>query len=329
MSGVSGTSGKKRLPLLLRAAVSAVLLWYVFAQVGWGALWQELRGVDPLLLALYVVLGKAATLISAWKWHVLSSAVGIAASLPRLFLLYLVGGFFNHILPTNVGGDLVRGLELGRLHGDRATAMASVFVERFTGLTTLIVLAALAVALEPQFLSDWRVATALSLVAAGYVVGGALVFSPALTRGLEHRCRVKAVAKVLGKVRSFQEAILLYRHRPGALAVSFALSLVFYANAVAITYAGCLAFGVRPAVSTLAAAVMVMLVLFMVPISLGGIGLQEWAYTFVLGLIGVPPAVGLSLGLLFRARAVGFGLIGGALYPLVTQPSLPLEPLAK
>jgi uncharacterized membrane protein YbhN (UPF0104 family) len=70
-------------------------------------------------------------------------------------------------------------------------------------------------------------------------------------------------------------------------------------------------------------AVPLMLVLFMIPISLGGIGLQEWAYYFVLGMVGVPSAVGLSLGLLYRARAIGFGLLGGVIYPFISQGAQP------
>ena len=72
-------------------------------------------------------------------------------------------------------------------------------------------------------------------------------------------------------------------------------------------------------------AVPLMLLLFMIPISIGGIGLQEWAYFFVLSMVGVPAAVGLSLGLIFRARTIGFGLLGGIIYPFIeksTQPSL-------
>ena len=65
-----------------------------------------------------------------------------------------------------------------------------------------------------------------------------------------------------------------------------------------------------------------MLLIFMIPISLGGIGLQEWAYWSVLDMVGVPSAAGLSLGLLFRARAIGFGFLGVAVYPLVRENGL-------
>jgi len=66
-------------------------------------------------------------------------------------------------------------------------------------------------------------------------------------------------------------------------------------------------------------AVPVLLILFMIPFSLGGIGLQAWAYYFVLEAIGVPASIGLSLGLLFRARSLAFGLMGGAVYPFITR----------
>jgi uncharacterized membrane protein YbhN (UPF0104 family) len=68
-------------------------------------------------------------------------------------------------------------------------------------------------------------------------------------------------------------------------------------------------------------AVPVILILFMIPISLGGIGVQEWAYYFVLEIVGVPASVGLSLGLLYRARSLAFGVLGGAIYPFLSSGS--------
>jgi len=80
---------------------------------------------------------------------------------------------------------------------------------------------------------------------------------------------------------------------------------------------GCLVFDVHVSLTKLSMAVPIMLVLFMMPISIGGIGLQEWAYYFVLGMVGVPGAVGLSLGLLNRTTTLVMGLLGGAIYPLL------------
>jgi hypothetical protein len=55
----------------------------------------------------------------------------------------------------------------------------------------------------------------------------------------------------------------------------------------------------------------VVLVVAMVPLSLGGIGMTEWAYLFTLGSFGVAAPAALSVALLMRLKSLMFGLAGG------------------
>ena len=310
---------KRTLSISLKIGVSAALLAYCFSRVGWHDLRAEIAGANIWFLMLYLGVSFLATIASAFKWHVLSTAHGLSASRGKLTLLYMVGYFFNNILPTSIGGDIVRAYELGKTDGKPAEAMASVFMERFTGLTALIIFAGIAVTLDPNFLGDVKLTVALITVCVTYLGITGLVFQRTVLQVLQQRLRWALAQRLLGKMLKLQQAILLYRHQRWALVVSMLYSFVFYLISVWIVYAGCLTFGVTPDLRALFLVVPIMHILFMIPISLGGIGLQEWAYTVVLGMIGVPAAIGLSVALLYRARTIVFGLIGGALYPLCTR----------
>jgi uncharacterized protein (TIRG00374 family) len=303
----------------LKIGVSAVLLVYCFRRVGWEALWTEIAGANAWWVAVYVGVSFLATLVSALKWHVLATARGVRASRVKLTVLYMVGYFFNNILPTSVGGDVVRAYELGKPDGQHAEAMASVFMERFTGLTALIFFAGFTLLIDPRFFGDIKLTLALGMVCVAYLSVIALVFQRAALRFLQDRILFSPVQRILRKLQKLQEAILLYQHERRALWVSMLYSGVFYVVSVFLVYAGCLTFGYVPDLGELFLVVPIMHILFMIPISLGGIGLQEWAYTAVLGMLGVPAAVGLSVALLYRTRTIVFGLIGGALYPLYTR----------
>jgi uncharacterized protein (TIRG00374 family) len=302
--------------LLLRGLVSLLLLAYVFRKVGWGAVVEQLRSADYAFVGLYVVVGLVVAFAATLRWWVLCRPCGITASLGYLYVLHFVGLFFNNVLPTSIGGDIVRGYELGKRGGNLAGAMASAFMTRFIGLTTLILFAIVGVLFDARFRQDPRVLVLLAFVMVLYVIGIWMVFHPALLQALEKRIRVKLVTKAITKVRKVQNHILFSRQYKREMAHAVVYSFLFYFLTVIAVHVGCRAFGVVVDLRSLVAAVPVMLVLFMVPISLGGIGLQEWAYWSVLELVGVPSAVGLSLGILFRARTILFGLVGGALYPL-------------
>ncbi len=312
-------TGKRSISFTIKALISIFLLLYLFKKVGWAEVWEVIIEADLLFLTFYVFLGLLGTLVSAMKWSVLSRARGISTSLFKLFLLYMLGYFFNQILPTSVGGDVIRGYELRKLGANKSDAMASVFMERFTGISTLIPLALFGVFIDQRFLTDIRTAAPIAVAFLGYLLVIWLVFNRSFLLFVERRASIRILAKFIKKVRDVQESIYMYKHNKLDLVYAIGYSVVFYFIAILIVYVGCLTFAVSVPLTSLSVAVPVMLILFMIPISLGGIGLQEWVFYFVLGMIGVPSAVGLTLGLLYRARAIGFGLLGGAIYPFISS----------
>ena len=94
----------KRLRLLCSAALLGLLAWRTnwhqvadaFAHLRWG-LW--------LLAAL---LYASTQVVSSLRWQWLARPLGFALPLRRYLAFYYVGMFFNLVLPTSVGGDVVR-----------------------------------------------------------------------------------------------------------------------------------------------------------------------------------------------------------------------------
>ena len=326
---LNNMSPRRVLTFVAKVSVSGFFLVYLFNAVRWDEVWNHLRQADLFYLLLYILLGFAGILISSIKWLILARPHRISPSLSYLVSLYMVGYFFNNFLPTSIGGDVVRGYALGTAFGKKPEAMASVFMERFTGFTALVVFALLALAFDNALRTDLRLVAPIVFAVFAYVgVVAALVSSKWLELGAK-RIPVKVVQKVWRKMGAFQQAIQMYRHERAALWAAGGYSILFYLVSVLVVYVGCLTFHAPVSFTSLLTAVPVLLILFMIPFSFGGIGLQEWAYYFVLEAIGVPAAVGLSLGLLFRARSVGFGLIGGMFYPFISRVDSLRDPIAE
>lgn len=313
---------RKVLSIGLKIGVSALFFAYLFQEVEWVEVWQSLKRADIRYLSLYLVLGFAVVVINSLKWLVLAGTRGIRPKLPYMMSLYFVGYFFNNFLPTSVGGDFVRGYTLGKAYGKPVDGMASVFVERFTGYTALVVFGLLALACDRKLRSDIRLVVPIGLAILAYFGGLWMILSASWLRLAQRWLPAKVLQKCLAKIAAFQQATCLYRHEPRALVAALGCSTLFYLVSVTMVYVGCLTFNTTVSFVSLLSAVPVLLVLFMIPISFGGVGVQEWAYYFVLAALGVPGPVAVSLGLLFRARTLLFGLLGGALYPFVTRAGL-------
>src|SRR5581483_5086668 len=96
-----------------------------------GEVFAALR-IELWLAAVAVYLGTQ--LASAARWRLLARPLGLRHSLREFAGFYCIGMYFNLILPTSVGGDVVRAWYLDRRTGRRLTAFLSVFIDRLSGL---------------------------------------------------------------------------------------------------------------------------------------------------------------------------------------------------
>jgi uncharacterized protein (TIRG00374 family) len=131
-----------------RLAGTVLLLGYVlykadlFSVAGWAKLAGTFAHVSVSLLVISILSNLVLDVISSLKWWVLSRAVHLRGGPVTLFGYYLSGRFFNLVLPSNIGGDVIRVSLQGRLSGNTAASAASVFMDRLTGFIVLISLTA-------------------------------------------------------------------------------------------------------------------------------------------------------------------------------------------
>ncbi|NEP23226.1 lysylphosphatidylglycerol synthase transmembrane domain-containing protein [Moorena sp. SIO3I6] len=311
----------------VRIAGTTALLVYVvhkaglFSADGRRDLLDTFVHVKPPFLLASIGFGLLLNLSSAFKWYMLSRSRGLPVNLWRLFAYYMVGQFFNLVLPSSIGGDVVRMHQLGRYTGRYADAVASVFVERFTGLATLVLLAMVAVVVNLHLFNLPWLTIGLAMGSIGIALICWLIIDQRpfrLTQKLLAR-RVPLLQKLFVKIEKFRQAVLAYQSDPGAIWGALINSLIFYFLAVMNVWVSALAFGSKIDFVSMLVAVPVILFIMNLPISIGGIGLMEFAYSFTLGLVGATPALAFSTALLLRAKTLFHAGIGSLLYPFVSD----------
>src|SRR4030043_375462 len=133
---------------VLRLTISAVLIWFLFTRIDWRELFATFADVDVIAIILLLLFSVLLILTSVLKWYSLLRSKGINVSIIRLYGLYMVGYFFNNILPSSVGGDVIRMYELARKTKNQSESVASVFMERYIGMAALILFAVIAFVIE-------------------------------------------------------------------------------------------------------------------------------------------------------------------------------------
>jgi uncharacterized protein (TIRG00374 family) len=233
----------------------------------------------------------------------------------------MVGIFFSLLLPTSMGGDLIRIHELARYTGKRAEAAASVFVERFSGMVILFFLTILAILMQRQLLSVvWMsVSIGLAVIASVGVIWVIVDERPyGFVRTWMGR-RASFLDAVLGKVDKLHAAVLEYRDDRRALFIALLNTFLFYILAVVNVYVTALAFSPEIRFSGLLVAVPLIMFIMNLPVSIGGIGLMEFAFVFIFDISGYSSALALSTALLMRLKSFIDAGMGGLLYPMFSR----------
>jgi len=290
----------------VRIAITAGLVWWLVRRTDWAAFGRTVRGIDPLFLGLSLLMTPVLIGLSAWKWQILVRARGDRASFGTCFHLYMVGYFFNNFLPTGVGGDVVRAYLLGRRAGGPARAVASVFVERFTGFTTLVLLVLLTAMVGPAATSDPRLRFVIGIVVVAYALAVWIILDRRVLDGVPGFNRLPFRSKVV----KLHEAIAAYRHHARALIACLGLSVLFYAGAAINILFSARAFGADVAAGQVALVTPAIQLVSMLPVSIGGLGVAEVAFLFGLGACGVASATALATALLIRLKGLVVGLAG-------------------
>lgn len=251
---------------------------------------QRLTGLAVLTAAAITA---ATTVVSAWRWTLVSRALASPLSLRAAVTSYYRSQLLNSVLPGGITGDLERGLRSGgpvaaRLHGIRVVAW-----DRASGqLVQLALLAAVLPALDATLLPA---AAALAGTATMLIGGVVFVGRHASRRGSR---RLEHVVAGLGR-----DLRLLTRRPATALALLGASVLVALLHASVFVLAAVITGAPFDPVRLLPLAIAVQASMA-VPVGFGGLGPREGMAVIVFSGAGLGAAHGAAAAVAYGALAL-------------------------
>jgi uncharacterized protein (TIRG00374 family) len=301
-------------PLALRLLVSAVLIGWLLWRVDVGAMAGRFRSVGADTVGVVLGLQLVNTALKSYKWQQLLAADRIHLSHRAAFTSYMVGTFFSVFLPTAIGGDAVRAVDVARRSGRRAATATSVVADRVLGFAAIGVVGLAALALGAASALDGRLrGLGVGLYLAVLAASG-VAFTDWLRRAAEW-IPVRREGRLRQVLQAIATSVAAYRRSGGLLrwaAVSVVAQVIVIvaiwriARALAIDVAPSYFFAIVPLVSLVES----------LPVSIFGLGTRDVSYVYLLGLVGVGREAALSVSLLYVALSLGYALIGGVLFAL-------------
>jgi glycosyltransferase 2 family protein len=296
--------------LVLTGLAGAYLVW----KVDFDQTVDVLSDTNLAWFALSVAIMVLTALPMALRWQWLLAARGMHDRFLWLTRSYFVSYTASQILPTSIGGDAVRIMEVSRRHPGRvADNTAIVLLERGLSGAATVLLGAIGFLLA---IGRYDIGAYLWLEGA-FVVGTLLMivvfFSrrarPLLARGrpLARKLRIER------PVKAFYDGVHAFRDHVGLLLVVFVFTLAIQAVRVLSIWACARAVGIDESPRLYYVMGPLFFLVLLVPFTLNGFAVREAFFVSFLGSVGVSADAAFAAGFLFFLVTVALALPGGAI----------------
>lgn len=306
--------GGSRKILWIRIALSAAMLLVLVLRIpdfDWRKLIPDPDAATLVWLVGSCCLTLVAVGLATLRWQTVLSAMGLRHGFRALLGYYLAGQFVSNVLPTTIGGDVLRVARASQDNGDSPGSFASVVIERLTGWIVLPAITLLGLALNPGLRNLGQATLVATSIAGVTLVGLVLILF-----AVDHRRIGGRFADKDGWQR-FAGAVHLgigrLRRRPLMAGSVIGVGLAYQLTLVVAAYMAAHAMGIDQAgITALMVFLPAVLILQVLPISISGFGVREGALILFLShsALGVPQESAIGLGILLYLLNAAVSALG-------------------
>ena len=305
---------RKQLLNILKIVVSIGLLIFIFNSLDFRVFVSVISRANLWWLFAAFVMVMLGVVIRAFRWQILLNAIGVNVSINELTAIYLIGFLFNNLLPSGLGGDAIRMVELNRHSRRGSDAVTSVVVDRFLGLSALQAIALVTLVFNWGAIPAAVAYFTVIIFLAGLGVGFLLINRP-LYLVLQEKIKL---FRYFTQIKFIDKLFASFQSYPlWALGQSYLVSFGFNFSWITANFCIGTALGAQATLAHYAVFVPITSLVLVIPISFAGLGVREEAYRQLFGQVGVPGEIAVAMSLLIYVFGNVFtGIIGGIIYLL-------------
>lgn len=303
------TRTKKTLLFLAKVAVTLISFYVISRSVSWDGVQKSLTDIRLEWFGLAVLIFWATQIVSALRCvyvvRTLDGDLDLATSLRAHF----VGLWFNQVLPTGLGGDVVK-IAILRKRVGLSIATRAVVIDRVSGLMILMFMFLIQLPLYAAYFKDLYWVTWIGLVSSLSFLG-MFIFSR-LANSVKGRSNFPFGISHL--IRLMTDIWIFRKGRP--LWEQFWTSLIVHLNGIVVFGLIGISMGLDVVPILFFLVVPVVFLVALLPFSFAGWGLREAGAVWVFATIGISHEGALGMSVVFGILLLIAGLPGLFTYAL-------------
>ncbi len=305
--------------LALRIVVSAALLAFVVSKASNvdDAIPDGHHVASIILLVAAILTALVGVVLSAWRWQRVLLLFDVRVRVPTLFSHYVVGLLVGNVLPSTIGGDVVRIARASNTVGASKVSFASVVIERLTGFVALPLLVFAGFAMRPSLIHRSNAWIALVVATTTLVALTLILFVAGHPRLAGRYADKESWSQFIGAVHLGVERL---RREPRQIVPVLGTSIIFQTSQVAMFGLIFRALDLPVPIAAVIAFAPAVLMLQVLPITFSGLGVREGALVLFLHSFDVSNAQAGAAGLLWWGCMIGVSLLGAPAFAVGNRP---------
>ena len=276
---------------IIKLIITIIMFYFLFQYVDFDKLIAILAKSHGGTILIALIFQLASTYLAAYRWRLIMKLLVFNESVSYYVKSYFKGTFFNQVLPSSIGGDAVRIIDLTQKGYDKKDAFYGIFVDRVVGLVGLLVLNLLATVLF-YGVFDEKFSMLIILITIVGISGFAMLFHLEKIKFLANYKFLNLFHRLAKRLNNlYADRTLLIKH--------IAISVIVHLFSVLTLYALAWSIDFHMSFQTFLIAVPPVFLLTIVPISLAGWGIREGAMVGVFMLVGADGTKVLAMSILY------------------------------
>lgn len=303
---------------LLKIGITAGLLVFLYTKtdIKFGDVILAVKKANPVYFSIAVILFAFNYFLGMFRWNVLLKAAGVMVPFSRLVVSYLMGLAVNLFIPSTVGGDLARSVDLSVYSSNsKSKLLATVMLDRISGYIAVVGIALFSIFLGFKFV-DKPILISFTIITAILIAIILVLFNRRIAR---------LVQTIFGRFHAiksahanFDESINLFMREAKLKALMFTLLIAFVIQIVSVLIGYFLAESLGFHIDIIYFFIILPIInaISMIPLTMLGLGSRDISSVYFFGRVGLPAAYAETMSLVVFFLFVLTGVIGAIVYTL-------------
>lgn len=310
---------KKLFSVLFRVGISIAIIIFLLRQVDLKSILGLIKNVDIGFLFWAFVVFFSGYILCLFRWEMLLKAADIHLPLKRIIISFSGGIFFSLFLPSTIGGDFVRSVDLAAHTKKPHEVVATVLLDRLSGYIGLVIVTLFALLFGWELVNDRSVIVAVCVITGLLVVVLFVLFNNFAYTKINKILDTPRAGKIKESLRNLHQELYIFRSHKTTAVKNIIISVLIQLTSPVTFYILALSLGIKAHFLYFFVFLPIIGAITLLPISIGGLGLRDATTIFFFAKADVAKDMAFAMSLLNFFFIVICAGIGGLIYVLTVH----------